>query len=74
MSKTPHILLQHARYYPRRDLLSEVTECDYDPVVGAWVTSRTNNSSLLVENDGLGRPRPLTKKADVETGEDRKGD
>ena len=44
-------------------------DCDYDFELGAWVV--TGTSDLLVERPD--RPRPSTKKKDVETGEDLKG-
>ena len=42
----------------------------YDFVRGAWVDTQTGR--LLVRSD-QDRPRPQTKKMDVETGEDQKG-
>ncbi len=46
----------------------------YDSVVGAWVAIDSPGLPLLMmESPDPGRPRPQTKKCDVETGEDEKG-
>ena len=68
-SNPRHVLLETAKSYsvPERDLTP--ANCDYSLSQGAWVLR--DDGSLLVENPE--RPRPVTKKFDIETGEDQKG-
>jgi hypothetical protein len=68
--QTTHVLLQIASTYPRfcGDLSPE--GCEYDPFVGAWILK--SSRELLVETPL--RRGPRTKKMDVETGEDQKGE
>jgi hypothetical protein len=65
-----HVLLQLASTYRRfcGDLSPE--DCQYDPLVGAWILE--SSGELLVET-GL-RRGPRSKKEDVETGEDHKSE
>lgn len=70
-----HYLLEKAITHPRRrtNLQSSIgSEWRYDRHVGAWV-SRSDATQLLAESDSVDRPRPPTKKDDMETGEDQKG-
>lgn len=67
--KKKHILLELATTYPRPDYSLSPEGCHYDLEAGAWILSSTNE--LLVKSPD--RPRPTTKKNDVETGEDQKG-
>jgi hypothetical protein len=64
-----HILLVHARTYDRFEGDLSPSGCEYDLSKGAWVLK--HSGVLLVESPE--RPRPQTKKADIETGEDQKG-
>jgi hypothetical protein len=64
-----HPLLQRATKYPRPNRDLTPTGCTYDSLAGAWVDD--DSGVLLV--DKIYRPGVLTKKADVETGEDQKG-
>ncbi len=68
--KNKHILLKHATTYERFSGSLAPEGCVYDPHIGAWLISDTGK--LLVETTK--RPKPPTKKADVETGEDQKGE
>ena len=66
-----HPLLKNASTYARpaeRDLSPE--GCVYDFAIGAWVVCSTGE--LFIETAGGQKPR--TKKQDVETGEDQKGE
>ena len=65
-----HLLLQLAKTYPifTGDLAPQ--GCRYDVLQGAWLLDGT--STLLVESDD--RLPPMTKKADIETGEDQKSE
>lgn len=70
-----HYLVEKAVTHRRRstDLQSAIGgEWRYDRNVGAWV-SRADASCLLAESHAAERPRPQTKKDDMETGEDQKG-
>ena len=42
----------------------------YDQLRGAWVDSKTG---FLLVDERCRKPKPQTKNADVETGEDQKG-
>jgi hypothetical protein len=69
-TKVTHLLLKNSRTSRRvsRDL--SPPGCRYDLAVGAWIVN--GSGDLLVETkEG---PRPHTKKNDVETGEDQKGE
>lgn len=65
-----HILLQTARSVRRREVPVHPPGCTYDPIVGAWLVD--GSATLLVETPG--RSLPGTKKNDIETGEDQKGE
>ncbi len=70
MSNADHFLLRTARSVRRREAPLAPRGCIYDPVVGAWLFEGT--STLLVETSE--RSLPTTKKNDIETGEDQKGE
>lgn len=65
-----HLLLELAKTYPvsTRDLAP--SGCKYDLLHGGWVSE--HDSSLLASMPG--RPKLKTKKFDIETGEDQKGE
>jgi hypothetical protein len=64
-----HILLQSARAYPRSGALSP-DGWRYDTKVGAWISPITGRFMVHEPtSSGCG-----TKKADLETGEDAKGE
>ena len=65
-----HLLLTLAKTYPAfaGDLAPQ--GCQYDVFQGAWVLDGLG--SLFVESPN--RPRPMSKKRDIETGEDQKGE
>ncbi len=68
--ETSHILLQKASVYPRpRGRLSPI-DCQYDPLIGAWILESTGE---LLAATPL-RRGPQTKKEDIETGEDHKSE
>ena len=69
-SKPKHLLLATAKSYRVSDQELAPENCEYNLSQGAWVLR--DDGSLLVENPQ--RPRPVTKKFDIETGEDQKGD
>ena len=65
-----HPLLARAQRYQRRAVDLHPPGCSYDALVGAWRDVATG--ALAVELPG--RQGPHTKKMDIETGEDQKGE
>ena len=65
-----HILLDKAVTGSRFNGDLSPAGCIYDTAIGAWVVADSGN--LLAQT--VGRARPKSKKSDLETGEDRKGD
>ena len=65
-----HPLIQRAQKYPRNKVDLSPAGCFYDDTVGAWRLIKTGQ--LWVETPGHQGPR--TKKNDIETGEDQKGE
>lgn len=65
-----HPLLVRAQRYQRRTMNLQPPGCSYDALAGAW---RDDVSGALAV-DLPGRKGPQTKKADIETGEDQKGE
>ena len=68
-SNPRHLLLQTAKTYRIHDHDLAPENCEYSLLQGAWILQ--DCGSLLVENTE--RPKPSTKKFDIETGEDQKG-
>lgn len=64
-----HILLDMAYTYAKRNEIIPPVDFYYDKQVGAWLSR--NDHSLLIKNNKF--PKIGTKKFDVETGEDNKG-
>lgn len=64
-----HILLQKALKYRKRSKIEEPIGYYFNSLIGAWV-NKVNETLLIQSNNfgGLG-----TKKEDIETGEDQKG-
>ena len=69
----PHFLLERAHVFPLPDAPLEPPGYVYDLRLGAWVRTVDGKPELLVQSPDP-RPRPVTKKADQETGEDLKGE
>ena len=68
-SDSEHLLLAMAKTYPIRTANLAPEGCEYSLTEGAWILRELG--SLLVDTPG--RPRPESKKNDMETGEDQKG-
>lgn len=68
--KSKHPLIQRAQTYQRRNPDLTPKGCNYDDRVGAWRFIETGK--LWAETPG--RQGPGTKKNDIETGEDQKGE
>jgi hypothetical protein len=64
-----HILLERAFNYIKRKEIKPPLGFYYDRMAGAWL-SRVD-STLLINTTGF--PQISTKKQDIETGEDQKG-
>ncbi|QDU44322.1 hypothetical protein Mal52_28010 [Symmachiella dynata] len=65
-----HPLIQRAHWYSRQDVNLTPDGCKYDDNIGAWTVIASGD--LWVETPG--REGPQTKKQDIETGEDQKGE
>ena len=65
-----HLLLELAKTYPVSTEDLSPSGCKYDLVRGGWVLE--HEGSLLASMPG--RPKLKTKKFDIETGEDQKGE
>lgn len=67
--KREHILLENAFIYdlPQND--PDMTGFSFDNVKGFWIN---NNGQACIQDATFSAPR--TKKADIETGEDKKGE
>jgi hypothetical protein len=65
-----HPLLERAQKYVRQKVNLAPAGCVYDKFIGAWKLISTGE--LWVETPN--RVGPRTKKQDIETGEDQKGE
>lgn len=65
-----HPLLERAQRYRRTFVDLSPHGCHYDSKVGAW----RNDISGILAVELPDRQRPRTKKQDIETGEDQKGE
>ena len=72
--KLCHFLLKKAYIYPKRILISALENCEYDSKYGAWFWQYRNQKLILVKSSNPERPKLQTKKFDIETGEDLKGE
>jgi hypothetical protein len=66
-----HLLIQKAFTYEADRSVKDPENCGYDDRLGAWMWKDTKE--FLVKSNDPGRPRPVSKKMDQETGEDLKG-
>ena len=69
-----HFLLKRLKMFPGRISISPPQGCEYDNLYGAWFLKAGSQNSVLVKAPDPERPKPQTKKFDVETGEDLKGE
>jgi hypothetical protein len=65
-----HILLDKAYIYPSPKIPSEPVGCNFNHEKGYWVLNGSSKP-LVMQKD---HPKLETKKCDIETGEDRKGE
>jgi len=69
-----HILLEKAYIYPsNRDSMTP-DGCHYDFANGGWMRREGGTEIFLVKSCDPNKPLAGTKKADLETGEDQKGE
>ena len=65
-----HIILEKAKRYSAPDGVTAPDGCLYKAHEGFWVEKGTNAPMMRSDN-----PRkPISKKCDIETGEDQKGE
>jgi hypothetical protein len=65
-----HILLQKALRYKKRKKIEAPKGFMFDCSLGAWISKI--DQSLLIQSANF--PATSTKKEDIETGEDQKGE
>lgn len=65
-----HLLLEKAYVYPLSKLCPDMTGYRFDDTNGYWVIEKTGKPFVL---DPMAQG-PRSKKCDVETGEDQKGE
>ncbi len=67
-----HLLISRAFVYPKRNELEGPEDSRYDMALGFWLWGPDRD--VLVRSANRDKPRPGTKKEDIETGEDLKGE
>jgi hypothetical protein len=70
--KRNHLLIGRAFTYPQKGELKAPEDSEYDTTLGLWLWGPRND--VLVKSANRDKPRPGTKKEDIETGEDLKGE
>lgn len=65
-----HLLIEKALIYDVPETIENTSGHKYDAKKGYWVCTNNDTPSIYSENF---RP-PRSKKADIETGEDKKGE
>jgi hypothetical protein len=65
-----HLLLEKAYIYPLPKDPSPPSGCQFDHNKGYWIHKDTGQPLVTLKN----HPKLTTKKCDVETGEDNKGE
>lgn len=65
-----HILLEKAYVYPLPKVRPEMSEYKFDYRYGYWVTKDSDEPFVSDKSN----PGPRSKKCDIETGEDQKGE
>ncbi len=67
-----HLLVKKAFIYSQRERLENPENSMYDNALGVWLWG--DKKEVLVKSVNPFRPKCGTKKADIETGEDVKGE
>lgn len=65
-----HVIIEKAKRYNISNSLGSLDGCTYDVHNGFWVDNSTNKPMMC----GNGSRKPTSKKCDIETGEDQKGE
>lgn len=67
-----HILISKAKIYnvSQRNIIPEL--CTFSQNNGYWIDDNSFMPMMLIDDSK--RPKPQTKKFDIETGEDQKGE
>lgn len=65
-----HIILEKAKRYAIPVVDNALSEYKYDKKLGYWI-NRVTGDLLMLSNNGI---VPNSKKCDIETGEDQKGE
>lgn len=65
-----HIILEKAYRYPEPEVVPMPIDCTFVDKKGYWTSNATGEIMMLSNNPN----RPQSKKADIETGEDQKGE
>lgn len=69
-----HILFDKAYIFSQERAGKEPSGCVYDQIKGAWMREENGKEVALVRSCDPNKPVAGTKKCDVETGEDVKGE
>jgi hypothetical protein len=67
-----HLLLEKAFVYERNREMQDPENSTYDDRLGAWISGP--EKEFLAKSNNPDSQFPRTKKGDVETGEDQKGE
>lgn len=65
-----HIIIEKAKRYNTNGIIGKPEDCNYDVHNGYWVNNNTS-IPMMMESDSR---KPTSKKCDIETGEDQKGE
>lgn len=69
-----HVLLDKAFVFPRDKGPQDPEGCVYSREKGLWLREEEGQFVALVRSNDPNKPIAGTKKADIETGEDQKGE
>ncbi|MCM8762805.1 MAG: hypothetical protein NC938_06430 [Candidatus Omnitrophica bacterium] len=72
--RSSHILIEKAYIYSQKRRSLQPDGCHYDFENGGWMRREENEEVFLVKSKDINKPMAGTKKADLETGEDQKGE
>ncbi len=65
-----HILLDQAISYEFPNAIKPPKNCYYDRILGFWIDKSTGTAMMMSNHP----EKVVTKKCDIETGEDQKGE
>lgn len=65
-----HILIEKTKKYSIPEQNPIPKGCTYNEQKGFWVENSSNNAMMKIDDP----QKPTTKKCDIETGEDQKGE